>query len=855
MISIVAISIVLQFCEASLPIYESKVVQTSYGFTGSFKRTSGNGPFPPDSSFISFDIYCQTKDRIHIRFYDPSKKYMEITNVLQISEVTKAASQTNYVFEFPDNGGIIIKRKDSGDVIFDTHTQRFEHPLMFEQEYISLTTTTGRNPVIYGLGSRRSRYALKYPFNYTIHNQDRGTPPDDQNLYGSHPFHVEVRPNGKAHGIFFFNSAPMQIELQNGWMTYRAMAGEMLDFYIFLGPTQKDVIKQYTDVIGKPALVPQWATGFHQCAWGYKSIADARNVVENYEKYNLPLDVMWADIDYMDEKKLFTTDPVNFPKTQFAQFISEIKEKKGIRYVAIVDPGVKVESGYEPYESLASSGYYLRNRTAQPYIGEVWPGRTIFPDFFSTGGGSWWASRITKFVKDLHLDGIWNDMNEIANFCDGECDGDSGKTKYAWTPRELDQHGVQPDAVTAAGPYYLTHSLYAHMENIHTIKGLKAVNSNTRPFVLTRASFAGSGKNNFLWLGDNDAKWEDLRDSISGILSSGLFGMPFTGCDVGGFNGDTNAELLTRWTATGAFLYPFFRDHRSENTISQEMYAFGEPYTSYNRRFLQERQKIQSYFYTLMLQSHDEGVPIIRSLSMEFPGDSNCLKIDSQAMLGSALLVSPVLEPGAKKATGCYFPKARWYDYWTGAEDKRVEVSAEEENSNESSEFRELNGVGVDLPADLDTIPVHIRGGAIFTKQNHVAQRLMKMKDTPFTVVAALDYDDCAFGYLSVDDGERVDANGNCKKSTLRFQVSRRGDGRKGGRLSVTVAEVGFNSVHELEEIRILGVAEEPSKIHFSDQRAAGFEYDREKKILIVRKARGGDPREWMLLKEFELLW
>ncbi|KAH7830458.1 alpha-glucosidase [Monocercomonoides exilis] len=840
-------------------IYSRSMQKTNLGFKGTFSLVSGKGPYPPDPKEIDFEIINVTENCVRVQFYDPQKEYVSIPGVLQDSETQKSIKNAQYDFEFPENGGIMIKRKDSGEIIFDTHSLRREHPLVFEDQFLSLTTTIGNDPVIYGLGQRRSRFALKYPFNYTINSADRGTPADDQNLYGYHPFHIEVRPDGKSHGIFFFNSAPMQVELQNGWMTYRAMAGERLDFFIFLGPTMKDVIKQYTDLIGKPALVPQWATGIHQCAWGYKNLSVVKEVVKDYEKNGFPLDVMWADIDYMDEKKLFTTDPEKYPREEFVEFIKDIKKNRGIHYVAIIDPGVKVEEGYRPYDDLIKSKGYILNRTNKPFIGKVWPGRTIFPDFTSKQGEAYWIQWIERFVRELSLDGLWTDMNEISNFCKGECEKDEEETKYAWIPDVLNVQAPPPDALTEMGPYYLTHNLYAHYENLHTSKSLQNVYPGKRPFILSRASYAGSGKTNFIWLGDNEANSSDLYDSISGILSSGLFGLPFVGCDVAGFYKNADSRLFTRWVSTATFLYPFFRNHRAWGTRPQEFYRFGEPFSSYNLKFLRERQKIQSYWYTLMHQSHDEGIPMVRPLAMEFPEDVNCRKIDKQAMLGDALLISPVLDEKNDFVSDCYFPHSRWYDYWTGREAKELEVNDANENREDRPPFEGINltvsseGVSnVTIKANISTIPVHIRGGYIFTKQNHTDSTLMNMRNSPLTVVVALGYDGRAKGSVTVDDGDSMDDKGDCAKTVVDFEML--SEHKKNVRIfRASTRSLGYFTNQVVDEIRILGLDVQTTAILFSDMRSSTFHYDSSNNVLVIRRKSVKSHNEWKLTQEFNL--
>ncbi|KAK2963452.1 putative Lysosomal alpha-glucosidase [Blattamonas nauphoetae] len=745
--------------------YKQTVEQTAYGYKGTYKKESGQGPFPPDAETMNFELHIETENRLHFRIFDPLKPNREIPDVILPAEVTEAAQNPNFEITFENNGMQVI-RKSTKDVIWDSSTST--RGLVFADEFIQIDTSTSHVPIIYGLHERRTRFALPSKFNYSLYTVDRNTPADGKGLYGQHPFYVELRPGGDSHGVLFLNSHPSEVEVERGFISFRSMGG-MLDFYILLGPSQEDVMRQYTDLVGRPCLVPQWAMGFHNCKWGYKSLTEVQGVVDSYRQNNMPIDCIWFDIDYMNEYRLFTLDPVNYPGDKLRAFLKEQKETHGTYSTAIVDPGVFVDENYAAYKELVANKMHLNTPRGDMYIGKVWPGSTIFPDFSNNNIQDYWYKFHKTFLEEMPLDGIWNDMNEIANFCDGYCN-ESKDREYAWTPANLTVHQTPTELTCHHGPWLEARGFYGNQENKHTAEALRKLRPGKRPFILSRASFVGAGRTNTIWLGDNHGTYSDMEDSIAGVLTSGLSGLPYVGADIGGFTWDNVKEkpidpnLVTRWIQVGTFLYPFYRNHIDSSSGYHEWYRFGETYTAINRKFMEERQHIQSLFYTLMHESHQTGAPIVRSMSYVFRFDGATYEIDNQAMLGSTLLVTPVLKNNTNTVKG-YFPQERWYDYWTNEEDSRVT----------------MKGAEVSLETPLDSINVHIKGGSIFARQRKNALALSKMWDTPFYLTAALDSSLHAEGQLFVDnhddsnDENVLQMKYTCTNTTMTVRALKRG--------------------------------------------------------------------------------
>jgi alpha-glucosidase (family GH31 glycosyl hydrolase) len=318
-----------------------------------------------------------------------------------------------YDFVFLDNDfGFKIIRISDGEAIFDTSVSPLNsmaHPLIFKDNYLEISTRIPNNANIYGLGEsvapfrRNSAYTRQ-----TMWTRDDANP-ENKNVYGVHPFHLEMR-NGKAHGVFLLNSNGMDVIIEQNALTYKVLGG-ILDFYIFLGPNPNDVISQYYAVIGKPPLPPLWAFGFHHCRYGYQNIAEVKEVVRKYNESGLYLETMWTDIDYMDNYKDFTFDPIAFPLKEMNDFISELHER-GQKYVLIIDPAIKVENDYKPYVEGLMDDIFVKSADNSIFLGKVWPGLTVFPDFYNPKTQQYWTKWITEFLGMLNLDGLWIDMNE-----------------------------------------------------------------------------------------------------------------------------------------------------------------------------------------------------------------------------------------------------------------------------------------------------------------------------------------------------------------------------------------------------------------------------------------------------------
>eukprot|EP00762_Andalucia_godoyi_P004432 ANDGO_08168.mRNA.1 putative alpha-glucosidase Os06g0675700 len=770
----VAVAVVVA-AAADVPVYSvSNLQQTDSGITATLTLKSGTkGPYGSDIANLNLQIFFETVNRVHLKITDAEKTRWEVPYVVmpESLEQRTTAETANYkVVISNDPFAFQIIRGSDEEVVFDTNSFAF----VFEDQYLSLTTHLPNNPHVYGLGERIHPFHLNNnDFTYTMFSQDLPSPPD-VNIYGVHPFYMEYR-NGKSHGVFLLNSNAMDVTVRSSSLEYRTIGG-VFDFYFFMGPDPEAVVQQYQEVIGKPFLPPAWVCGFQQSRYGYQNIQELFDVVGNYSLNGLPLNVMYSDIDYMDAYKDFTWDPVRYPLDRIQQF-SKLLHSKDMQYVTIVDPGIHNEQGYEPYDSGLQQGVFvMRSEVEQPDIGKVWPGTTAFPDFLKKQTPQWWTSHIAKFVNDAGgIDGIWCDMNEVSSEylvpdCKFKQIGEFNPEHPPFRP------GLSPlssrtlcmsDRVGNNNTelMYNYHSFYGFTEAMATANALIET-KGTRPFVLSRSSFAGHGHHAAHWLGDNWSTYRSMKESVSGVLNFNLFGVPVVGADICGFMLDTTPELCARWMALGSF-YVFSRNHNMKGRKPQEPYLLGPEVLDVSRKVLLNRLALTPYLYSQLYRVHLFGGTISRAMFHEFPGDVSVTAdlpyMDEQFMYGAALLVSPVFQEGAdSKRT--YIPPGRWFDYWTGV-----------------SVANGATGAYQILPASLTEVPVPvlIRGGFIVPRQLP-GMTVAETVSNPFDFQIALDSSGNARGEVYMDDGLALDSATASKYSHLVLSATSVDEGRYG---------------------------------------------------------------------------
>lgn len=475
-------------------------------------------------------------------------------------------------------------------------------------------------------------------------------------MYVSIPYVIIKRGNEYAgllldnpHATFITTSRGAEIgggqmkleEQQRKFITIGAENG-MPDLYIITGPSLAALTQKLQRLVGTTPLPPVWALGYHQCRWGYKSEACLDELDRKFTGHGIPCDGLWVDIDYMDSFKVFTFNRDYFPSVD--RVVKKLG-KKGRRLIPIIDPGIKQEKKYNVYESGRKADIFCRNPQGREFVGLVWPGETVFPDFSLPEARRWWA----RWVKDFAAHGIpgcWIDMNDPST-----------------------GHVLNEDMLFGRGkyPHDAFHNQYALGMAMATRDGFQAAHPDERPFMITRSGFTGISKYSAVWTGDNISSYHYLRNCIAVSLNLALSGVPFNGPDIGGFAHNCTAQLLQDWIKT-CFLFPFARNHACIGTTHQEPWAFDEPTLRVVKHYIQLRYALRPYLYNLFIRQEEHGEAILRPLFYEFD-DTAALPlghVDDTFLTGPAILQAPVLSEHERTREVPLPAGPRWFSIMDG---------------------------------------------------------------------------------------------------------------------------------------------------------------------------------------------
>ncbi|GAB4406875.1 MAG: glycoside hydrolase family 31 protein [Bacteroidia bacterium] len=495
----------------------------------------------------------------------------------------------------------------------------------------------------FGLGDKPNRLNLRghrfETWGSDMYGYERTTDP----LYKNIPFFLGLH-HGIGYGIFFDNSFRTRFDFgheRSDVCTFWSRGGEM-NYYFIYGPELTSVVEHYAWLTGTPDLPPLWALGFQQSKWSYQPEEQVKQIAARLRKERIPCDVLHLDIDYMDGFRCFTWHPDRFPNPK--RMIAELASD-GFKTVVILDPGIKKDRNYAVYREGVEVGYFCRRADGPIMEGNVWPGPCYFPDFTSPEVRTWWSGLVERFME-AGMHGIWNDMNEPAVFGSGTFPID--------TRHDYDGHPCS---------HRKAHNVYGMQMARATFHGIKDAIYPRRPFALSRSGFAGIQRYAAVWTGDNLSTWEHLWMANVQCQRLSISGVSFCGSDVGGFIGDCNGELLTRWVQMGVF-HPLFRIHSSGDHADQEPWVFGEPFTSAIRKAVELRYKLLPYIYTTFWRHVETGTPMLRPIAFVDQADPQTHYRMDEFMLGPHLLVCPVLTPGAE-GRPMYLPRGKWYNYWT----------------------------------------------------------------------------------------------------------------------------------------------------------------------------------------------
>lgn len=590
-------------------------------------------------------------------------------------------------------------------------------------------------------------------------------------IYQAHPFLIGLR-GGAAYGIYLSSTFRTRFDL--GYSSSDEIQletdGGDLDYFFIYGPAVSRVVERFTGVlVGRMPLPPLWALGYHQSRWSYYPESKVRQVTAELRTRQIPCDGFWLDIDYMDGFRSFTWDKTRFPDP--AKLLADLKSE-GFKVTAIIDPGIKQDAsgGYTVHDDGLAQGHFVTMPDKSVFVGQVWPGAALFPDFTRPATRAWWSGLVKSFVS-AGLSGIWIDMNE----------------PVTWDPAGFPLDSVW-DGEGTPTDHREARNVFALLMARATREGLEQADPNGRPFVLTRSGFSGIQRYSAVWTGDMESSWAHLRMAPTMLMNMGLSGVAFAGTDVGGFSGSPGAELFARWIELGSFS-PFFRTHVQENTPDQEPWSFGAQVEQISRSQIELRYRLLPYLYSLARETARSGAPILRPPLYEFQSDEKTYQLDRQFMVGPFLLAAPVTESG-QTSRALYLPAgASWFDY--------------------HSEAVFSGGQSASLAAPLERLPLLVRAGAILPSTELVQYVGQKQPQTLYLDLYPLSGTPATSFTLYRDDGAtRAFEKGAYQELPLTLEST-----ATGATLTVGAPAGSFSAPEQHLTVRFHGVGAKPQKV------------------------------------------
>lgn len=632
------------FANFKLTVFETGIVRVQASKFESFESNPYSVVVQPKS--IDFDLE---------EFDD---KLILSTSILRV-----AINLQSFSLAFFDQNGKLLNQDDSFGVAWIGTEVTAYKKLQPNEKFIGLGEKTGN---LNRFGKAYTHWNTDY-FAYGV---------GDDPLYLSIPFYLGVHNQGH-YGIFLDNTHKSLFNFgasNNRFASFSAEDGDM-DYYFFHYPSISEIITAYTWLTGRMQMPPKWALGFQQCRYSYYPESEVYAVAQAFRDKKMPADVIYLDIHHMEAYKVFTFDGEKFPNPK--ALIARLKEK-GFKVVVILDPGIKTEESYSPFQEGLEQGLFVNYPDGQTYEAQVWPGWCAFPDFTKSATRSWWEEKMA-FYTEAGVDGFWTDMNEPASW--GQC-----------TPNllEFDFDGEKASHRKAR-------NVFGMQMARSTQAGARKQAPKKRPFVLTRSGFAGIQRFAAAWTGDNVASEEHMLAGIRLVNSLGMSGVSFAGYDVGGFAGEASKGLFARWMSIAAFS-PLYRAHSMINTKDAEPWAFGEEVEEISRNYLNFRYSLLPTIYSAFHQSTHNGLPLAASLAIHYPQDETIYQtaFQNEYLFCDTFLVAPV--ESFREISKVYLPQGEWYYLYTDQKHQGGQV------------------IYQDSP--LNYLPVYVQAGKIFAQQS-----------------------------------------------------------------------------------------------------------------------------------------
>jgi alpha-glucosidase len=593
-------------------------------------------------------------------------------------------------------------------------------------------------------------------------------------LYKTIPFFIGLR-KGLAYGLFFDNTYRSSFDFGKesaDYFSFGADGGE-LNYYFIAGPEPKNIIERYTALTGRSPLPPLWTLGYQQCRYSYYPEARVREIARLLREKKIPADTIYLDIDYQEGYAPFTINRQYFPN--FEKMVADLKEQ-GFHVIAITDLHIKrlPDHGYSPFDSGIKNDVFVKNPDGSVYVGPVWPQESVFPDFTLTRVRDWWGALYKDFAA-IGLAGFWNDMNEPAIF------------RYPQKTMPLEVVHRLDDGTTL--DHRAIHNIFGMQNARATYDGLRKLQPDERPFVLTRAAYAGAQRYAATWTGDNLATWNHISMSTPTLLSMGLSGYPLVGDDIGGFGSSPPSDLLTRWYELGAF-NPIFRNHAAKGTADHEPWVNGLEQEAIRRKYIELRYKLLPYIYTITEETTRTGMPLMRPVFLEFPHAEEFYGDDHDFLFGPDLFVAPVVTESTD-AQGVFLPPGEWYDFWTA-----------EKHTNKDQ---------INLHPRIDEVPLYIRAGAIVPMQplvQYTGEKPSGPLELRLYLPSKASANECG-GALYQDDGHTFAYQ---KGEILRVRYSCQVSANL-VTLTSSIGKNGFQPWWKSAEVKLYGVATAPKEV------------------------------------------
>ena len=729
-------------------------------------RVAPNGTFPKDSSWAVIESP-----------EPPAFKIEESQKEIRISagNVVATVQRSPLLINFSDAAGNVLLADEP------------RLPMAWNGQRIHVWKRMPLDENYYGLGdkagpmNRRNRA-------FTNWNTDEfGWQESTDPLYKTIPFFIGLR-KGLAYGVFFDNTYRSVFDFgkeSQDFFSFGAEGGE-LNYYFIAGPEPKKIVEEYTAMTGRSPLPPLWTLGYQQSRYSYYPESRAREIVKTLREKKIPADAIYFDIDYQQGNAPFTINREYFPT--FETMISDFRAQ-GMHTILITDLHIKKDPnhGYAPYDSGMKNDVFVKNPDGSVYVGVVWPGASVFPDFTLSRVRDWWGGLYKDFVG-MGAAGFWNDMNEPSLFERAD------KTMPLDVVHRLDD-GTTLD-------HRAIHNVFG-MQNVRaTYEGLRKLQPEERPFVLTRAAYSGAQRYAATWTGDNSSTWNHLKMSTPMLLSMGISGYPLVGDDIGGFAGSPTADLLTRWFEVGA-LNPIYRDHTAKGTADQEPWVHGPEHEAIRRKYIELRYELLPYLYTGIEEASRTGLPLMRPVFLEYPQASDFYGDNRDFLFGRDFFVAPVTTEMVD-AEEISLPPGEWYDFWTN-----TRLSSKEKFS---------------LRPRLDEMPLYVRAGAIVPMQplvQHTGEKPNGPLELRVYLPASAPGNDCR-GTLYQDDGHTFAyRKGEILRISYSCQVSN-------GSVTVTSSteKNAFQPWWKSAEVTLFGAAAAPKEVRIGDEVIHEWRYD-----------------------------